>query len=221
MIQPDARSRLTPDDMALVLRWHRGSRVSPDELELWLGLEDLDELLDHPELPDRLRSEPVPGPSPSLFFYVLVRHALLSRGVDDRQVADYCAALLREFGLRDRAWRVAPVDDHRHRYLIDIVNDLAVSTSERQFRVLVHLGNYALWTAGLFPAWVESRRDRRGGPDLSYYDALGTRGFAEASDHWLASRMGLEAVLRAAALQFAEVRGALNDVSDQINLRAA
>lgn len=221
MIQPDARSRLTPDDMALVLRWHRGSRVPPDELELWLDLEDLDELLDHPELPDRLRSEPVPGPSPSLFFYVLVRHALLSRGVDDRQVADYCAALLREFGLRDRAWRVAPVDDHRHRYLIDIVNDLAASTSERQFRVLVHLGNYALWTAGLFPAWVESRRDRRGGPDLSYYDALGTRGFAEASDHWLASRMGLEAVLRAAADQFAEVRGALNDVSERINLRAA
>jgi hypothetical protein len=220
MIQPDARSRLTPEDVTLVLRWHRGDSAALDP-EAWLEIEDLDELLDHPDLAEQLRREPVAGPSASLFFYVLVRHALLSRGVDDRRMADYCAALLREFGLRDRAHRVARIDDHRHRYLVDILNDLAASAGERQFTVLVHLGNYALWTAGLFPGWIEARRDRRGGPDLSYYDALGTRGFAEASDHWLASRVGLEDVFRTAAEQFAEVRSALNDVSDKISLRAA
>jgi hypothetical protein len=87
--------------------------------------------------------------------------------------------------------------------------------------VLVHLGNYALWMAGLFPEWIEARRFRKGGPDLSYYDSLGARGFSEASDHWLASRVGLEDILRAAGDQFGDVRGALNEVSDRLNLRAA
>jgi hypothetical protein len=224
MIQPDARSRLTPEDIALVLRWTWGQAVPRDEVELWLEAADLDELLDRPELADRMRTARGTGPSIpsiSLFFYVLVRQALLRRGLNDRRMADYCAALLREFGLRDRAHRIAAVDDHRHRYLVDILSDLAASQGDRQFTVLVHLGNYALWTAGVFPAWIESRRDQRGGPDLSYYDALGTRGFAEASDHWLASRVGLEDVLRTAAEQFGEVRGALNDVSERIRLRAA
>lgn len=221
MIQPDARSRLTADDVALLLRWSWGEAVPREEVDLWLEAEDLDELLDRPDLVERLQTAPVPGPSPSLFFYVLVRHSLLSRGIDDRRVADYCAALLREFGLRDRAQRVAPIDDHRHGYLVDILADVAASQGERQFKVLVHLGNYALWMAGIFPEWIEARRFRKGGPDLSYYDSLGARGFSEASDHWLASRVGLEDILRAAGDQFGGVRSALNEVSDRINLRAA
>lgn len=209
MIQPDARSRFTADDVAFVLRCTPGARRT----------EGLDERLDRPELAEQLAAEPVPGPSPSLFFYVLVRQALRDHGIEDRRVADYCAALLREFGLRDRAERVAPIDDHRHRYLVDIMADAAASQGDRQFRVLVHLGNYALWIAGVFPQWISARRNRRGGPDISYYDAMGTRGFAEASDHWLASHVGLNDVYRTTADRFSDVRLALNDLSGR--LRAA
>ena len=134
-------------------------------------------------------------------------------------MADYCAALLREFGVRDRSERVAPVDDQKHRYLIDIVADATASQGDRQFKVLVHLGNYALWVAGVFPGWIAARRNRRGGPDLSYYDAMGTRGFAEASEHSMASRVGLDDVYRTTADHFSEVRQALNDMSER--LRAA
>jgi len=209
MIQADARTRFTPDDVELVLRCTSGAA----------GAEDFDGRLDRPELAQRLAGEPVPGPSPSLYFYVMVRQSLREHGVEDRRVADYCAALLREFGLRDRAERIAPVDDHQHRYLIDIVADATVSQGDRQFRVLVHLGNYALWVAGVFPGWISARRNRRGGPDLSYYDAMGTRGFSEASDHWMASRVGLDDVYRTTADHFSEVRQALNDLSGK--LRAA
>ena len=209
MIQADARTRFTPDDVALVLRCTPGA--SPGE--------DFDQRLDRPELARSLAGEPVPGPSTSLFFYVLVRQSLREHGIEDRRVADYCAALLREFGNRDRAQRIAPVDDQQHRYLFDIVADASTSQGDRQFRVFVHLGNYALWIAGFYPGWVSARRDRRGGPDLSYYDAMGTRGFAEASDHWMASRVGLDDVYRTAADNFSEVRQALNDLSGK--LRAA
>jgi hypothetical protein len=221
MIQPDARSRFTPNDVALLLEWASGRRPSADDVDLWLQDEDLDTVLDRPELGERLRAAPVPGPSPSLFFYILVRQALLARGLDDRPVADYCAALLREFGQGDRAHRIAPVDDHKHQWMVDILNDLQASTGERQFRVLVHLGDYALWLAGVFPRRIEAVRTRRGGPDLSYYDALGCRGYAEASDHWLATHTGLAALFRTAADQFATVRGALNDVSAVMWERAA
>ena len=221
MIQPDARRRLTASDLQFLLHQDGPGLPSQEDVDIWLQEAPLDLALDHPGLPDRLDAAPVPGPSPSLFFYVLVRHALLARGLDDRDVADYCAALLREFGVRDRAWRIAPVDDHEHHYLVDILADLSASTGERQFRVMVHLGNHALWLAGLFARRIAAVRDRRGGPDLRYYDSLGCRGYTEASGHWLARKVGLEGVLRTTAEHFSTVRGALNDVSERLRRRAA
>ncbi|HSR15326.1 MAG TPA: hypothetical protein VLL51_06210 [Gemmatimonadales bacterium] len=221
MIQPDARSRLTAADLQCLLHQTTGRVPDPEEVDIWLQDVSLDQVLDTPGLPDQLASIPVPGPSPSLFFYVMVRHALLARGLDDREVADYCAALIREFGLRDRAWRVAAVDDEQHRYLVDLLADLTRSSGERQFRVMVHLGNHALWLAGLFPERITARRERRGSPGLGYYDTLGYRGYAEASEHWLAARVGLAGVLSTAAAHFTTVRGALNDVSDRFRREAA
>lgn len=221
MIQPDARSRFTPKDVALVLEYVSGRRPTDEDVDIWLQAEDFDATLDRPDVSEHLHRSAVPGPSASLLFYVMVRQALLSRGLDDRRVADYCAALLREFGLRDRAHRIARVDDQNHHWMIDITNDLATATGERQFRVLVHLGNYALWMTGVFPRRIEALRARRGGPDLTYYEALGHKGYAEASDHWVAERVGLADLFRTAAERFSTVRGALNDVSDKLWERAA
>ncbi len=220
MIQPDARSRLTPQDIALVFQC-TGAEPFADGPDVMLPAEDMDAALDRPELVDGLRATPPPGPSLSLFFYVMVRHALVARGITDRRMADYCAALLREFGRGDRAHRVAAVDDHRHQYLVDIVADATTATAERRFMVQVHLGNYALWLAGIFPERIEARRSRKGGPDLAYYDALGGRGFALASDHWLADRVGISDVLRTAAGRFTALRGALNAVSSDLRRLAA
>src|SRR5581483_8101373 len=81
---------------------------------------------------------------------------------------------------------------------------------------MVHLGNYALWLAGLFPDYIAARHLRKGGPDVTYYDALGRHGFGMASDHVLADRYGLDGVLRTAADRFPSVRTALNRVSDRV-----
>jgi hypothetical protein len=107
-------------------------------------------------------------------------------------------------------------DDQRHRYLVDIVADLDATGGDRRFKVLAHLGNYALWLAGVFPDYIAARRVRRGGPGLSYYDSLGQRGYALAADHALADRMGLETVFRTAADRFQVVRGALTSLSDRV-----
>jgi hypothetical protein len=81
---------------------------------------------------------------------------------------------------------------------------------------MVHLGNYSLWLAGLFPDYIAARHLRKGGPDVGYYDALGRRGFGMASDHQLAAEYGLGAVLRTAAERFPVVRTTLNGVSDRV-----
>jgi len=218
MIRANARSRLTAGDLQLVvLLLSRGSAHRRAALERRLKAEGPDALLDAPELAERLLAvRTILVPSEVLFFYVLVRHALRGAAIDDRELADYLAAVLLDFGRRDRAWRVDWNDDQRHRYLADILLDLEASDGDRRFRVMVHLGNYALWLAGLFPDYIAARHLRKGGPDVTYYDALGRRGFALASDHTLADRYGLDGVLRTAAERFPSLRGALNGLSDRL-----
>ena len=210
MISADARSRITSEDLNLL-----GVRVDTDRR----APADLDALLDRRDVAEYLLRTGMPGPSPSLLFYVLVRQSLVNVGVEDREVADYFAALLREFGARQRATRVDTVDDQDHRYLVDILADLAASSGERQFKVSVHLGNYALWLSGVFPERIAAQQIRRGGPDMSYYEQLGGRGYAEAAEHHLAERSGLDDVLRTAADRVRDVRVALNRVSAQLDLR--
>jgi len=221
MIQPDARSRFTMNDLSLVLEGASGVRPATDDVAIRLLDVDLDDLLDQPKVAEKVRTAGPPGPSTSLFFYVLIRQALVHHDIPDRRMADYCASLLRDFGQGDRAHRVAPMDDHKHTYLVDIMSDAAASDGDRRFRVLVHLGNYALWLSGVFPEHIDSKQSRRGGPGLSYYDALGGLGYSEASGHPLADQVGMTDVYRTAGDRFSALRSALNDVSKTLNLRPA
>ena len=217
MIRADLRSRLRAADVELVvLLLSRGSAHRRAAVERQLAAEGPDALLEKPELLERLLAvRTMLVPSEALFFYVVLRHALRRSGVDDRDLADYLGSLMLEFGRRDRAWRVDWNDDARHAYLVDILADLDATSGERRFRVMAHLGNYALWLAGLFPDYIAARQLRSGGPDVTYYDALGSRGFGMASDHELADRYGLEEVFRSAAERFSDIRAALNGVSER------
>ena len=117
MILANTRGRLSAADLQLVvLLISQGSAARRHNVERRLASEGPDQLLDHPELFERLLAvRTVLVPSEVLFFYVLVRHVLLRARCDDREVADYLAALLLEFGKRDRAWRIDWNDDQRHR----------------------------------------------------------------------------------------------------------
>jgi hypothetical protein len=218
MIRANTRGRLTAADLQLViLLLSRGSARRRADLERRLTSEGPDALLDTPELLERLLTvRSMLLPSEALFFYVVVRHALRASSIEDRDLADYLSALLLEFGQRDRAWRIDWNDDQRHRYLIDILTDLEATVGDRRFKIMVHLGNYALWLSGLFPDYIAARRLRKAGPDVSYYDAMGSRGFGLASDHALAEEYGLGDVLRIAAERFPVLRSALNGVSDRL-----
>ena len=225
MILANVRGRLRAQDLRVVATALAGGDVRRrEDYERLLLEEGPDRLLDHPGLLEALLAiRTLIVPSPLLFAYVAVRHTLLAAGVIDRDLADYLAALLLEFGDHDRSTRVRRHDDQTYAYLVDIVGDLTGldDTGERGFLLRAHLGNYSLWLAGLFPDFIEARRSRKGGPDLPYYDELGRQGYQLASEHHLAGRYGVAELYRSAAERFPTLRAAFNRLSDQVFFASA
>jgi hypothetical protein len=220
MILANVRGRLRAQDLLLVaLALARGDAARRERYERLLLEDGPDRLLDEPGLLEALLAlRTLIVPSPPLFTYVAVRHTLLAAGVDNRELADYLAALLLGFADHDRHIRIRRHDDQTYGYLVDVVGDLAGldDSGERGFLLRAHLGNYSLWLAGMFPDYIEARRNRRGGPDLPYYDELGRQGYQLASEHRLAERFGIAGIYRAAAELFPTIRVAFNRLSDRV-----
>jgi len=218
MILANARQRLSRDDAQLAVRLM--THDAPSELEAAqrkLVDEGIDAILDDQRLPTALvRSRYGAYASLPLFLYVMVRHALLRAGERDRTLSDYLAAVLLSFGARGRVDRVSENDDQLYDTLASLLQDVNDRDPKRAFLVRVHLGNQALWIAGLFPDLVEHRKWRRGGPDLGYFEEMGKRGFEMAAEHRMAEQCGMTDVYTAIAARFGLLRVALNSLSDTL-----
>jgi hypothetical protein len=188
-----------------------------DEAQHRLVDEGIDAILDDPRLPVALmRSRHGAHASLPLFLYVMVRHALLRAGERDRAVSDYLAALMLTFGHKARNEQISDNDDELYDTLASLLEDVNDRDPRRAFLVRAHLGNRALWIAGVFPDWVEQRRWRKGGPDLGYFEELGKRGFELAAEHRIAEQYGMSDLYTAVAARFGLLRVALNSVSDTL-----
>jgi hypothetical protein len=218
MILANLRERLTPADVQLAIDLlARGSTSKSRYYADLVENEGLERILADPELMALLsNASRLDGPSAPLFVYVTVRHTLREAGIDDPLLADYLGALVLEFGQRDRAYRVAPHDDDTRRYLVDIIGDLREATGRRAFLLCVHLGNFSLWLAGIFPDYITAQSTRNGAPGFRYYDEMGARGFRLAADHGLARELEMEEVYSHMADLYAKIRVALNRMSDRM-----
>ena len=218
MIHATVRHHLSRDDAQLVARLiARDSDTPLAEIEQTITDRGIDAVLDDPRLPAALLRAGHGGrASLPLFLYVMVRHALRRVGEEDRRLADYVAAILMHFGMRDNAQRISAADDQVYDTLAALLADVDDPDGRRSFLVRTHLGNYALWLSGMYPDYIEHRRWRRGGPDLDYYEEMGRRGFQLAAGHRLADDHGLTMLFTTAAERFGLLRAALNDVSDAL-----
>lgn len=218
MILPIVRTSFVMNEIQPLLRALAArTRHSRQRWEEKVAEEGMDSLLDHPEsLAAIMEGEGVTAVSPKLAFYVMVRHTLLESGLDNPDVADYVAALLMDFAVAGRAYKIARHDDKMYHYVVDLVSELEGESSERrQFLLRAHLGNYSLWLSGLFPDFVVARVHRRGAPGISYYEDMGAAGFRMASQCDLAGHFDLSALYQEFASGFPVVRRALNRVSDR------
>ena len=218
MILANARQRLSRADAQLAVRLVAQEDARElDEVQHRLVDEGFDVILDDPRLPAALmQSRYGAYASLPLFLYVMVRHALLRAGERDRAVSDYLAALLLSFGDKGRNERISENDDELYDTLVSLLEDVNDRDPRRAFLVRAHLGNRALWLAGLYPDWVEQRKWRKGGPDLGYFEELGKRGFELASEHRIAEQYGMSDLYAAVAARFGLLRVALNSVSDTL-----
>jgi hypothetical protein len=218
MILANVRQRLTRVDAQLALRLvASGSSDAYASAEAALRECGIDALLDDPRLLSALvaNSQGAHASLP-LFTYVLVRHALRDTGEKERGIADFVTSILLHFGERDRANKIRQFDDQTYDTLASLIAEAESGDPTRAFLVRAHLGNYALWMAGLFPDHIESRRHRRGGPDLEYFDEMGKRGYQLAANHQLAAEHGLTGLFESVADRFGRLRVALNRVSDRV-----
>ena len=180
-------------------------------------LEDggLDDLLDDPRVLNALLTDEDVKARPELVFYVLVRQAMLERGVHDPVAADYVASLLVQFGRSRRAYRISEDGDEEYGYLVDLLARLRTSTGKEAFLLRAHTGNFSLWLSGLFPDFLEARVHRKGAPPISYYERVGSTGYQMASESPEAQALGVKDALGSVARHFSGVRGALNRISDR------
>jgi hypothetical protein len=211
MIRANVRASFGRREAELLL-----ALVGPDGEER-LRTEGIDALLDDTGIVRTLlkRGGVETAPAP-LVFYLLVRHALLEREIHDQQLADYTAAVLLEFGRLRRRGEGPDEQLPDTPYLVDILAEIERARGEREFLLRAHLGNMALWLAGIFPDFITTRVQRRGAPPLSYYDEMGAEGFRSAAGMNLALRHDLGDLFLRFADQFSSVRSALNGLSDAL-----
>ena len=174
----------------------------------------LDALLDDPRLLNALLTEPDVNAPPALVFYALARQALLEGGIDKPHVADFVASLLLGFGQGGRAYHISDSDPAEFHYLVDIMQSLTDAEERRAFLLRSHLGNFALWLAGLFPDYLEARM-RKGGPPIDYYERVGSSGYRMAAESPQAGTLGVEQIFVDVSNHFSGVRTALNRISDR------
>ena len=218
MILPNVRASFGRAEAGyLIWLLTRGSESAREREEARLREEGFDAILDDPRtLNALLAQQPGFSTAPqSLVFYVLVRHALLERGITDRTLADYISALVINYGKERRAFRVQDDGPVEYEYLVDLVSAAESSRGERAYMLHAHLGDFALWLSGLFPDHITARVQRRGAPPLDYYERLGATGYRSAADFTAAMTSGMKQIYRDAADSFTDLRVALNSISDR------
>lgn len=218
VIKPNCRIQFAAQDVDFILSVMGGKIRDTDCLVKLLADEDSRDLILDDEALFRalLENRGCLRVSTHFYFYILVRQVFKRSGIDDRRVADYVAAMLTEFARAERASCVLPGRPQPLEYFFEMMAALQTADDHTSFELRAHVGNYSLFLSGVFPDRIRVRAERRGFPDLKYYEALGRTQFRAASDHRLAQRYEVADILNILSERFETSRQALNDISDRL-----
>lgn len=126
-----------------------------------------------PSSPSALRS----------FFHRLVLPGFTSLGIADREVTEYVVDLLTSFARTDQLYRVRDMRGQSLETIAEMLVELGRQRQperhwsfDREMDIRRHIGDYALFTSGLFRTWVE--RQGLGG----YYLEQGRKAYGAAAE---------------------------------------
>ena len=167
-------------------------------------------ILDHPKLFDAVAVQRKAAMmSPDLFFFVVVRHTLMRIGVTDLALADYLALVCAEFGLPG-VRQMASKPDLESMYSIDYIQALDQARGPEKFFIHVKCANQFMVLTCLYPTYLHRRAERRGAPDVDFYEQVVVNHLQAAGHHALAGEFELEDVLLHLSEAFPPVRRAMN-----------
>jgi hypothetical protein len=216
MIRANCRARFTAADFDFVVRsLARSQSESVSLVDLLTDSATRDAVLDSPRLVQAILSNVGHVRiSSQFFFYVLARHVLREAGINERKISDYVGSLLEAFSHRNAN---APLNsgERAHQYISDMLIALTRATPEQAFLIRAHVGNYSLFISGIFHENAQ-RRSARGGPNLAFYEQIGSRNYQLVSHDATAKRCELDDVYGELADRFREVRLALNRLAEEL-----
>lgn len=218
MIKPNCRVQFAAEDVEFILTVLGHKLAGTDCLVQLLADEDTRDLIldDEALFHALLERGGCLRVTSHFYFYILVRHVFMRSGIADRAVADYVAEVLAEFARAERSRCVLPGQVHSLDYFFEMLSALQTADEHTRFQLRAHIGNYSLFLSGVFPDRIRVRAERRGFPDVKYYEALGRTHFRVAGEHRLAQRYELAGIFGTLAERFADTRCALNDISDRL-----
>lgn len=174
----------------------------------------LDVMLDSDQLYRRLIGGQEPAVSTQLFFFVLIRRALMEVGLDEREVADYLANLLTAYANAPLSQPPTTPEALETGYLADLLRASAKGSRESRFFIRSHIANYALYITGIFPERLRYRSPRQSTPDFAYFEELAQGNYQACAEDPLALQFGLDQVYAVLSQRFHAVRVALNRVAE-------
>jgi len=166
-------------------------------------------VVDHP----RLFESVVMGRRPAqismeFFFFITVRHTLKRIGVDELEVADYIAVVCAEFASQRTAAQGNAATPGL--YSLDYMEALDRAGSRERFFIHVECANQFMVLTCLYPSFLHHRAERKGAPDVKYYEQVVVTHLQAASQHPLAGEYDINDVLTRLSQAFPPVRRAMN-----------
>jgi hypothetical protein len=216
IICPNCRDQLSRQDFAFIVSTLATPTDGQFLQELLVDAETRDLILDTEELGRALLD--LPGfvhISPQLYFYVLVRRNLRGAGIEEREIADYVASVLVSFICRDRTRRSLPENVCDDSYSFELLAALGHADEATSFQLRGYIGNRSLFLTGLWADRLRARTERKGAPDIRFYQQLGAGCFQVASHNRLAGEFEVERVYETLGERFHETRLALNEMAER------
>lgn len=179
---PSARAGVTPADLAFIEALLVAELSSPLK-SLMQDPEAVTAILDLKEIHRALLESPVALPvSPSLYFYVLVRHAFKDGGIDHAGLADYVAGVLVE--------KLAARPDPRSgampawvTHAVDFVSVIQATHGALRFHLQVAAGDQFLILTGLYHEFLDRRAELHGAPGTGFYESFARQSYLRAAGH--------------------------------------
>ncbi len=216
LIQANCRVQFTAEDIEFILAVLCHKVSTAETLVKLLADEDSRDLIldDESLLRAVLEHRHCLRISTHFYFYILVRQVFRRSGIGERPLADYVASVLADFSQAERT--NCKVNDRPMDYFVDMLAALQTADDTTKFYIRAHIGNHSLFLSGVFPDRIRFRAERRGFPDLTYYEGLGRANYRVASDHRLARKYDLDGIFNLLSERFQETRLALNELRERL-----